>query len=303
MENNGLPDRRMSLALLAGAGATAAASIRANAQEHARLLIEWNQHMFSRDVGRFPFSPKAPYTPKPERLPPDPLSPYLERLSSIGVTRAVFVQPEPYGDDHTLILDCLARTPADRFKGTSLFYPKDQDAPRKLAELVRREPRIVATRFHAHRGKEMYLDSFADQGVRNLWKQAVELGLIIELHIGPNYALQAAQAVKAFPGCRVIIDHLAEAKLGTPMEYANVLDLAALPNVYMKLSELENVATDGPLFESIRPFTSRIIKEFGPDRMIWSGGSPEIARVHMEGYQDADIQKALGGNLATLLRW
>lgn len=295
-------DRRASLALMAGTALVAAGG-HAAAQQRAPLMIEWNQHMFSRDVGRFPFSPKAPYAPNPEKLPPDPLPPYLDRLSSLGVARAVFVQPEPYGDDHRLILDCLARTPADRFKGTSLFYPKDENAPRKLAELVRREPRIVSTRFHAHRGKEMYLDSFADQGVRNLWKQAVDLGLILELHIGPNYALQVADAIKAFPGCKVIIDHLAEAKRGTPMEYANVLDLAALPNVYMKLSELENVASDGPLFESIRPFTRRVIREFGPDRMIWSGGTPEIARIHMQGYGEADIDKVLGGNLAALVRW
>lgn len=295
-------DRRSAISSM-GVGLLGVATVnsaRATASVH---VIEWNQHMFSSNVEQFPFNAKAPYRPKPDRLPPDPLPPYLQRLENEGIERAIFVQPEPYGDDHGLILDCLHRTPASRFRGTSLFYPKDPDAPRKLKNLVRREPRIVSTRFHAHRGKEMYLDSFTDQGVRALWKQAVDLGLIIELHIGPNYAIQVAEAIKAFPGCKVIVDHLAEPKLGTPMEYATVLDLASLPNVYMKLSELENAASDGPLFESLLPFTRLIIREFGADRMIWSGGSPRIADVHMQGYSAADIAKVKGGNLLNLVRW
>lgn len=289
--------RRAALALI-GAGATSPA-VAASAEP----VIEWNQHMFSRDTARFPFSPKSPYKPDPAKLPPDPLLPYLQRLKEQGIDRAVFVQPEPYGDDHRLMLDCLARTPTQRFLGTSLFYPKDPQAPQKLAELVRANPRIVSTRFHAHRGKEMYLDSFADDGVRALWKQAVDLGLVIELHIGPNYALQVADAIRAFPGCNVLIDHLAEAKRGTPIEYANVLDLAKLPNVYMKLSELENFANDPPLFESILPFTRRVIREFGPSRMIWSGGSVQIANVHFNGYSAIDMAAVKGGNIQRLLSW
>ena len=84
--------------------------------------------------------------------------------------------PSRMGDDHRLILECLKREP-ERLRGTSLFYPQDPDAPQKLADLVAREPKIIATRFHAHRGKELYLDSFNDKGVRALWEKAVELGL------------------------------------------------------------------------------------------------------------------------------
>src|SRR4029079_9223142 len=104
-----------------------------------------------------------------------------------------------------------------------------------LAALVKREPRLVSPRLHAHRGKEMYLDSFAAGYVRALWKQAVNSGLIIELHIGPNYAVRPAAAIKPLPGCKVLIDHMGEPKLGDPDEYANMLELAKLPNVYMKL--------------------------------------------------------------------
>src|SRR5690606_6828868 len=125
-----------------------------------------------------------------------------------------------YGDDHRLVLDCLEREP-ERLWATSLFYPRDADAPDNLADLVHREPRIVATRFHAHRGKQEYLDSFDEPGVRALWERAGELGLVIELHIGPDYGAQVAEMVRTYPDYPVLIDHLAEPHMGTAVEYAD----------------------------------------------------------------------------------
>jgi predicted TIM-barrel fold metal-dependent hydrolase len=127
--------------------------------------------------------------------------------------------------------------------------------------------------------------------------------LIVELHIGPNYALQAADAIRAFPGCKVLIDHMGEPKLGNPYEYANMLELAKLPNVYMKLSGIDYIATDGPDYESVRPFTRRLIREYGAERVVWSGGSPKVLDVHMKGYSAADIAQVKGGNLQRLLNW
>lgn len=265
-------------------------------------VIEWNAHIFSPDVQRYPFHPKATYQPDVSEQPADPLAAYLQHLDDEGIDKAVIVHPEPYGDHHALVLDCLQREP-DRLKGTSLFYPRDPEAPKKLAALVRQEPRIVATRFHALKGNEKYLDSFADAGVRALWKQAVELDLIVELHIGPDYAVQAGEAIAAFPGCKVLIDHLAEPHLGTGVEYAHVLNLSRFPNVYMKLSGIQYFVEDGPLYESAKPFTKRVIEAFGPDRMVWGSGTPRIVDTHMQGYAAADIAKVKGGNIRRLLNW
>jgi predicted TIM-barrel fold metal-dependent hydrolase len=266
------------------------------------MIIEWNVHMFSADRQRYPFHAQASYQPDEAMLAIDPLATYLDRMRQAGIDRAVLVQPEPYGDDHRLVLDCLQREPK-RLKGTSLFYPKDPKAPEKLAELVKREPRIISTRFHAHRGKEEYLDTFADSGVRALWKKAAELGLIVELHIGPNYAEQAAAAIRAFPETPVLIDHLAEPHMGDAVEFAHVLDLGKLPNVYMKLSGLSHFAHDGPLFRSARPFTRRVVEAFGPDHLVWGSGTPEIVDAHLAEYSEAERKKVKGENLARLLRW
>ena len=75
------------------------------------MIIEWNAHMFSRDTQRYPFHSRAAYLPDTDLLEVDPLAAYLERMRREGIDRAVLVHPEPYGDDHRLLLDCLAREP------------------------------------------------------------------------------------------------------------------------------------------------------------------------------------------------
>ncbi|HEU4548394.1 MAG TPA: amidohydrolase family protein [Rhizomicrobium sp.] len=300
MTNKGT-DRRAILALM-GAGA-AVAGIGGAAADAANPVIEWNMHMFARDTTKFPYGPRATYRPDPAKNPTDPLAAYLAHMKEFGIDRAVIVQPEPYGDDHKLVLDCLARTSPQQMKGTSLFYPKDADAPAKLEALVKAHPRICSTRFHLHSGNKAYFTSFSEPGVRALWKKAVDLNLVVELDLGPTFARDAGQAIAAFPGCKVLIDHMANPKTGKIWEYGDVLDLAKYPNVYMKLSQLSYMTSDKPNYESLIPFTRRVIKEFGPDRMVWSGDSPHIVDVHMKGYSAADIAKVKGGNLKRLLNW
>lgn len=264
------------------------------------MIIEWNAHMFSRDTERYPFHQRAVYTPGPAQMADDPVGDYLAHMDAHGIDRAVLVHPEPYGDDHRLVLEALARAPG-RFVATSLFYPDDPAAPQKLSDLVAREPKIVSTRFHALRGKEMYVPSFADPGVRALWETAGELGLIIELHIGPNYAAQVADVIRALPPYPVLIDHLAEPHTGTAVEYADVLALAQFEHVYMKLSGLNHFAHDAPLYSSARPFTRWVVAAFGPQRMVWGSGTPEIVDAHLPNASAQERAAVKGENLMRLL--
>jgi predicted TIM-barrel fold metal-dependent hydrolase len=256
--------------------------------------------MFSRDTRRYPFHARAAYIPDAAQLPDDPLGVYRERMRELGIDRAMLVQPEPYGDDHQLVLDCLARAP-ELLRATALFYPDDPFAAQKLGALVEHHPAIVAVRFHAHRGKDHYFGSFADAGVRALWGRAAELGLIVELHIGPNYAAQAAELIRAYPSTPVLIDHLGEPQFGAPGEYPDVLALARYDNVSMKLSGLDYVADDAPLYLGARPLTRQLADAFGPARLVWGGGTPAIVDAHLDHFSDADRALVKGGNLARLL--
>jgi predicted TIM-barrel fold metal-dependent hydrolase len=264
------------------------------------VIIEWNTHIFSADTVRYPFHPQATYHPAAADCAADPLAQYLDRMEREGIDKAVLVQPEPYGDDHSLVLACLEREP-DRFWGTSLFYPKDINAPQRLTDLVKRESRIVATRFHAHRGKDTYFDSFQDHGVLALWETAGNLGLIIELHIGPNYGAQVADVIMHYPNFPVLIDHLAEPYMGNAVEYADILALARFDNVYMKLSGLNHFANDPPLYQGVQSFVRLVADAFGPDRLVWSSGTPQIVDAHLDHWTEDERAKVKGRNLENLL--
>lgn len=267
------------------------------------MIIEWNAHMFSADTDSYPFHPRAAYVPDPERRSQDPLSEYMERLEAEGIDRAVLVHPEPYGDDHRLVIDCVAAQPS-LFKTTALFYPDDPDAPSKLERLIVDNPGVfIAHRFHAHEGKRSYLDKFTDDNVRSLWRKTGELGLVIELHIGSDYAGQVDELIAEHPEFPVLIDHLAEAKYGSAPDFSGVIRLARRPNVYMKLSGLDHFATDGPLYESVMPFTRWVADAFGPERMVWGSGTPKIVDAHLAHWSAAEREQVKGGNVQRLLEW
>ena len=44
-----------------------------------------------------------------------------------------------------------------------------------------------------------------------------------------------------------------------------------------------------------------IANAFGPDRLVWGGGAPEIVDAHLDHLSPADRAKVKGGNLARLL--
>ena len=48
------------------------------------MIIEWNTHIFSPDLGRYPIHTDAAYTPDVSRAPADPLGTYLESMAARG---------------------------------------------------------------------------------------------------------------------------------------------------------------------------------------------------------------------------
>ena len=128
MKNEFNPPRRQMLRSTLGTGV--AISLGTNGYAAAEPVLEWNAHIFSPDLKKYPVHPKAVCAPNMSVHPADQLAKYLQRLNKQGIDRAVIVHPEPYGDDHSLVLDCLQREP-NRLRERSLFYPKDPQAPAK----------------------------------------------------------------------------------------------------------------------------------------------------------------------------
>ena len=238
------------------------------------LIIDTHIHLFEPE--RFPYHPNATYQPAAE-----PLDKYVAFTRGAGIDHVVIVHPEPYQDDHRYLEYCFAHEPAPGFfKGTCLFDPVAADTPARMAALVRRNPkRIVALRIHETRAPgtpPLAAGPIKDRALRTpamhtTWRAAADLGLAIQMHFLPAYAVQIGELAQAFPQVPVILDHLARAGEGSPEEFEDVLKLARYPRVYMKYSAINYSSKQPYPYADARPLVKRAYDAFGPTRMLWGG--------------------------------
>jgi predicted TIM-barrel fold metal-dependent hydrolase len=265
----------MAGALLAG---PAIAAARPNG-----LLIDTHVHLFSDDPARFPLS-GASYKP-----PPYPVEQFVKFAKEAGIDHAVIVHPEPYQDDHRYLEYCFSREPSKGFfKGTCLFDPIDPRTPQRMQALMKANPgRLVALRIHevhaagtpATTGGAIRDRDLADARMAQTWRAAHELGLAVQLHMIPHYALQVGELATKVRGVRVILDHLARPGQGTAAEYEDVLRLAKIPGIHMKFSTTGVAAASKQPFPHLdaKPLVKRIYEAFGPDRMVWAELGSDVA--------------------------
>jgi predicted TIM-barrel fold metal-dependent hydrolase len=124
--------------------------------------------------------------------------------------------------------------------------------------------------------------------VRRVWRKAGELGIAIQAHIQPYFAPQVEKLAAEFRSTRVIIDHFGHAGVGTLVkgpngwsharaeagyrdakEFDQVVRLAKLPHVILKVSGLNYSSREPFPHRDLEPLARRAFDAFGPDRMVW----------------------------------
>ena len=299
-----MPTRRNFL------GAATATAIAAASPAFANFLlpplVDTHVHCFAGlDDARFPYHPQGPYRPADTATPEN----LLRAMDLAGVDRAVIVHPEPYQDDHRYLEHVLS-VGGKRLKGTVLVFADKPQSVAQLPELVKKLP-IVAVRIHAYNPAR--LPPFDKPALRQLWKQAGDLGLAVQLHLEPRYAPRFTPLIKEFKDVRVIIDHLGRPLQGTAEEHAIVVKWAELPNTIMKISSLPKADEKGA--NELKPIIKQLHAAFGADRLIYGGGfdgspRPESymaaftrAREFLGGLAAEDVNKILGLNAMRLFRF
>ncbi|MBI1762512.1 MAG: amidohydrolase [Acidobacteria bacterium] len=266
-------------------------------------VIDTHLHCFAGNKDpRFPYHPRGPYQPAdvatPEML--------LQCMAGAGVNYAIVVHPEPYQDDHRYLEYCLG-VGKGRLKGVCLVFADQPNSMRQLPALAKRGD-IVAVRMHAYAPDR--LPPFGKPEMRVFWRQAAELGLMVQLHLEPHYAAHFTPLIREFSQTKVIIDHLGRPLQGTAEEHATVVNWAKLPNVIMKFAAIPT-ATEYP-YRDVRPVIRQLSDAYGADRLIYGGGfgpkaTPEsyrAARETIRGYlahlNAADQAKVFGLNARKL---
>jgi predicted TIM-barrel fold metal-dependent hydrolase len=270
-------------------------------------VVDTHVHCFAGfDDPRYPYHPDAPYKPETSARP-DQL---LRCMEGAGVDFAIIVHPEPYQDNHDYLEHCL-EAGQGKLKGTCLFFAGRPGALDQMAALAKRCPGLVTARIHAYAPERQ--PPFGKPELRELWKKAADLGLMIQLHVEPRYAPGFEPLIEEFSGTTVIIDHLGRPIQGTPQEHARVIGWSRYKNTVIKLSAIPP-RTQYP-HRDAAPATRRAADAFGPDRMICGGGfeanaTPEsyaAARERLLSYVShlsaADQDKVSGGTAAKLFKF
>jgi 2-pyrone-4,6-dicarboxylate lactonase len=242
------------------------------------LPCDCHAHVFG-PASRYPWAAERVYTP-PDALVRD----YCARLVTLGIGRAVLVQPTVYGFDNRAMLDAMDAAPMP-MRGVAVL-PPDVDAT-VLADLHARGVRGV--RFNlvdvARPGEALPLEA-----LRRMGERLAPLGWHLELLIRVDRHPTLDSDLAGFP-LPLVLGHFglpAEPLLPTDPGYAALLRLMAAGKTWMKLSAPYRLApgTDPAAL-------TRALAQVAPDRLLWGSDWPHP---NMTGPvpPDADMLAALG---------
>jgi len=237
-------------------------------------------HLFSDDQRRFPYHPNATYRP-----PPKTVEAYSAFVREVKIDHTVIIHSEVYQDDHRYLRYAFEHEPTPGyFKGTCLFDPIDPKTPGRIEELVHSLPgRIVGIRIHEFHSPQtpptttgpMRDRDMRSAGMKNTWRKMRDLGLGIEMQSIPYYAPQVRALAEEFPEMPVQMDHFGLPTYGDQIQYEEVIRLAKLPRVYLRV---EGLGDKPAWYGDPRQFARRAYDSFGPDRLIWGGYGGNVQR-------------------------
>jgi predicted TIM-barrel fold metal-dependent hydrolase len=298
--------RKFVKGTLATAMAVAGLRKEACSDEQRPPRVDTHLHCFAGTESQaFPYHPRSPYRPT-EAATPEFL---LQCMDAADVDFAIVVHPEPYQDDHRYLRYCLD-VGRGRLKGTILLFSDRTGSLEKMPKLCSQDD-IVAVRVHAYAPDR--LPPFGTPQLRRLWTMAGECGIAVQLHFEPRYAPGFEPLIAEFPQTRVLIDHLGRPLQGTPQEHEVVVRWSRFPNTIMKLSSIPT--NRAYPHREIQPIIRQLVDAYGPDRVMVGGGFSatatgdsyraafEAARSHLLHLSQADQDKILGGNAASIFQF
>lgn len=193
---------------------------------------------------------------------------YEALRARLQISRAVIVQPAPYGSDHRMLLDALERG-AGRYSGVALV-----DERTSIEELERLHAAGVrGARFHFFER----LGRVADwDRIARVAERISPLGWHLLLHVdGPTLGRRAL-LFERLP-LPYVIDHLARIDAGagtTQPAFAALQQLQRDPHCWVKISALDRLTHEpGPPYDDVVPF-ARAVVSAAPDRVLWGTDWP-----------------------------
>ncbi|WP_270933128.1 amidohydrolase family protein [Falsiroseomonas oryzae] len=217
------------------------------------------------------FDPRFPNGPSPYALPDATLAAHAAVRATLGLTRAVLVQPAPYGRDPACLLDALARG-GGRLRGVMIA---DASIPDATLEAWHKAG-IRALRFvemRAPDGHGRYPGSIGVDALRSLAPRLRALGW--QAHVWAS----AAQAAEMLPGLArlgvpLVLDHMAMPDGPTDPAFDRILGHVREGTAWVKAT-LCRVPNGGRGLPTLRPLHDALLAA-NPARILWGSDWPFV---------------------------
>jgi len=220
--------------------------------------------------------PKARYAYSPARIytPPDCLLPdYLKMLATLGVERAVLVQPSVYGTDNTVMLEAM-KAAGDRFRGVAVVADSVSGAELKKLDAAG----VRGVRVNIVDVKDRKPGTLPMDALKALARRVAPLGWHMEFLMHADEFPDLDRAFAGFP-VDIVLGHLGYMKTDKGLANAGfqaLLRLMKAGRAWVKLTGASRITTTGGLpYSDVVPY-ARSLVEANPERVIWGTDWPHV---------------------------
>ena len=240
----------------------------------------------------------------------------LAEMATAGVDAAVIHPPSSLGEAvNTLAVEAVRAHP-DRFCILGHFDLQSPDREQIVARW-RERPGMLGFRFTFNQPHQQawWTDGSLDWFWAACERHALPVGLLAGGHLAA-----LARIAERHPGLRLHIDHLGRVGGGKGgaddaafADLPEMLALARLPNVAVKMSGAPSYSSQPYPYRNIHGHLRRIFEAFGPDRCFWG---TDITRMpcswkqcvtmfteELDWLRGRDLERVMGGAVVDWLGW
>lgn len=236
-------------------------------------MIDAHQHFWRLDRGDYDW-PNDSVAPIFRDFGPEDLTPLL---AAAGVGKTVLVQATPTVDETVYLLGIAARS---AFVAGVVGWV-DLTAPDAVATIdrLRADPRLKGLRpmLQSIAQTDWILQPAAEAALRHM----ASAGLRFDALVQPRHLGVIGTLARRYPGLGIVIDHVAKPRMGAGLApdadwLAGMSALAALPNVWCKLSGM--VTEIGPDWRpaDLTAHAAHVLDTFGARRVMWGSDWPVL---------------------------
>lgn len=237
---------------------------------------------------------QPPSAARPHALPlgaviPMTVDEIVAQARDAGVDQIVQVTASALGHDNRYSFEGRARRLDAVFGVIGRFDAFAPRLPERLAVFMA-QPGAVGVRITLHH--DWAADWLATGRLKPFFAAAQDLGTPVFLY-APDQALELTRVAQTYPALRLVVDHTALRHGGGRgvsdnfARWQEVIALARLPNVWMKVSYFPEAAAESEPwpFDTARQRFRELYDAVGAGRMLWGSNFPVVA--HLCSYRQA----------------